>query len=519
MKASDLKHIIKEALSEDESKMVLDKYKQRYAAVLKSNPKFIKKYPNPDAVIYGMVMNEVKKLREKFASKAQQRYMYATNPKEAEKLASKMTKKDFKKLPEKVKEGDLDVGHQDDEPRMLKKDIYNMGKYAMEIFKKLDKYDDMEGEVDFPHWWQSKLTKAKSMLQSAYDYLDGEEKISQIDAIMEKKDELPVDKIEKKVKAILKKEGGAVGLKPLVDVAKELGASKKDLLGILKKMEKVKTHKDGDIINTAGLNEISDAETASVYDRMKGDINNRKKIFGKFASRPYARLNSSHKKIVQDIVTKMKEGENIKETGQKISKQNMKGYKEKNKKKLEEFVKAALMSPVSEKMDPVGKEDPDVNNDGKVNKTDDYLLNRRKAIKKAITKKKGGKIDEGFKDKLKGAIVGVLGTLGVQKYGADIFNKATAAIANALPPEQAQDFSMAIQSAIETLMENKKKVNEDEVDEKIRKIKKSVENLPKNTIQSFLDQINVALKQIEKNPNKPVPKLKLAERILKELRK
>ena len=41
--------------------MVLDKYKKRYAAVLKSNPKFIKKYPNPDAVIYGMVMNEVKK--------------------------------------------------------------------------------------------------------------------------------------------------------------------------------------------------------------------------------------------------------------------------------------------------------------------------------------------------------------------------------------------------------------------------------------------------------------------------
>ena len=25
---------------------------------------------------------------------------------------------------------------------------------------KLDKYDDMEGEVDFPNWWQSKLTLA-----------------------------------------------------------------------------------------------------------------------------------------------------------------------------------------------------------------------------------------------------------------------------------------------------------------------------------------------------------------------
>jgi len=36
------------------------------------------------------------------------------------------------------------------------------------------------------------------------------------------------------------------------------------------------------------------------------------------------------------------------------------------------------------KLDPVGKEDADVNNDGKVNKTDKYLMKRRKAIGKAI---------------------------------------------------------------------------------------------------------------------------------------
>ena len=41
------------------------------------------------------------------------------------------------------------------------------------------------------------------------------------------------------VASILKKEGGAVGLKPLVDAAKELGASKKDLLDILKKMKSI----------------------------------------------------------------------------------------------------------------------------------------------------------------------------------------------------------------------------------------------------------------------------------------
>ena len=112
----------------------------------------------------------------------------------------------FGRLAKPVKEGDLDVGHQDDEPHMLKKDIYNMGKYAMELYKKLDQYDDMEGEVDFPHWWQSKITKAKSMLQSAYDYLDGEEKITQIDAIMEEDELTKSEKNKlKKVSSQLKK--------------------------------------------------------------------------------------------------------------------------------------------------------------------------------------------------------------------------------------------------------------------------------------------------------------------------
>ena len=41
----------------------------------------------------------------------------------------------------------------------------------------------------------------------------------------------------------------------------------------------------------------------------------------------------------------------------------------------------------SEALDPVGKEDGDVNNDGKKDGTDKYLMNRRKAIGKAIKKK------------------------------------------------------------------------------------------------------------------------------------
>jgi hypothetical protein len=42
-------------------------------------------------------------------------------------------------------------------------------------------------------------------------------------------------------------------------------------------------------------------------------------------------------------------------------------------------------------MDPVGKEDDDVNNDGKKDKTDDYLKNRREKVAKAINKGKGEK--------------------------------------------------------------------------------------------------------------------------------
>ena len=42
----------------------------------------------------------------------------------------------------------------------------------------------------------------------------------------------------------------------------------------------------------------------------------------------------------------------------------------------------------NEKLDPVGQEDDDVNNDGKVDKTDKYLKNRRNKVNKAIKNKK-----------------------------------------------------------------------------------------------------------------------------------
>ena len=46
------------------------------------------------------------------------------------------------------------------------------------------------------------------------------------------------------------------------------------------------------------------------------------------------------------------------------------------------------------KLDPVGKEDSDVNNDGKVDSSDSYLKNRRKTVKAAIAKESVEGLDE-----------------------------------------------------------------------------------------------------------------------------
>jgi len=54
---------------------------------------------------------------------------------------------------------------------------------------------------------------------------------------------------------------------------------------------------------------------------------------------------------------------------------------------LKELIKE-VVEEVIEELDPVGKEDSDVNNDGKVDKQDKYLLKKRKSISNAIKKSK-----------------------------------------------------------------------------------------------------------------------------------
>lgn len=57
-----------------------------------------------------------------------------------------------------------------------------------------------------------------------------------------------------------------------------------------------------------------------------------------------------------------------------------------------QYLSSYITKEAKKKMDPVGEEDEDVNNDGKKDKQDKYILNRRKVIQKKVKTKssKGG---------------------------------------------------------------------------------------------------------------------------------
>jgi hypothetical protein len=78
---------------------------------------------------------------------------------------------------------DLDLGHQDNEPHMIKGELYRIGKYAMELYKMVGEFEG-KGEVDFPAWWQAKITTAMNNMVSSKHYLDFELKEPTIDNIV-----------------------------------------------------------------------------------------------------------------------------------------------------------------------------------------------------------------------------------------------------------------------------------------------------------------------------------------------
>ena len=116
---------------------------------------------------------------------------------------------------------------------------------------------------------------------SEFNYKDFLKNSSFLNEAEEKEeDKVSEDRIEKAIKAVLKKEGGAAGLDPIKDAVKALDVDKDfDLEKTIKDIPSVETHKDGDIIDTDGLKEEeeklkvteSDAEYAKSLEKIARD--------------------------------------------------------------------------------------------------------------------------------------------------------------------------------------------------------------------------------------------------------
>jgi hypothetical protein len=75
---------------------------------------------------------------------------------------------------------DFDIGHQDDEPGMLKAEVYKLLVASTQLYKRLSTFEG-KGEVDFPQWWQAKILQAADNVKSAKDYLEFETVQPQLD--------------------------------------------------------------------------------------------------------------------------------------------------------------------------------------------------------------------------------------------------------------------------------------------------------------------------------------------------
>lgn len=90
----------------------------------------------------------------------------------------------IKKAKGEMKE-DIDLGHEDNEPHMIKAELYRIGKYAMELYAMAEELEETGQEIDFPAWWQSMITDAATKMVKAKHYLDFELKEPAIDAAVD----------------------------------------------------------------------------------------------------------------------------------------------------------------------------------------------------------------------------------------------------------------------------------------------------------------------------------------------
>jgi len=207
-----------EAFSSEESKKIYD----NFLAIIndpKRRDRLVRTHgKNAENVAYGTAVNQVKKQAANNVeqptteepmdkeTKLKEMIQAALSKPLTEKKKSfpdltgdgKVTQADILKARGVELDEDMDLGHEDDEPNMIKADLYRIGKYAMELYKMVDQFDNGQ-EVDFPHWWQSKIITAKNMISSAKHYLEFELKEPEINAMVNvASEEGAIDEMSKK---------------------------------------------------------------------------------------------------------------------------------------------------------------------------------------------------------------------------------------------------------------------------------------------------------------------------------
>ena len=142
----------------------------------------------PDALQKAIIKKEKGEVEEADMSYVKQQHdklKKATDAFEKKKsLRALQQKREQDRVKSTMKE-DIDLGHEDNEPHMIKGELYQIGKYAMDLYAILEELEEKGGEYDFPAWWQSKITTAKNMMSGAKHYLDFELKEPAIDAAVD----------------------------------------------------------------------------------------------------------------------------------------------------------------------------------------------------------------------------------------------------------------------------------------------------------------------------------------------
>jgi hypothetical protein len=170
----------------------------------KNKSALVKRYgKDAEAVMYGRATNIAKKMAEaenknKIKELVRKSLMQETGKKEditgpKGKPDGKIDSKDYlakrdaaiKKAKGEVKE-DIDLGHEDNEPHMIKAELYRIGKYAMELYAMAEELEETGQEIDFPAWWQAMVTDAAAKMVKAKHYLDFELKEPFVDAFVDK---------------------------------------------------------------------------------------------------------------------------------------------------------------------------------------------------------------------------------------------------------------------------------------------------------------------------------------------